>query len=376
MSIEIRPAVSKSEVKKFVKFPFRLYKDNDCWVPPLIMDDLDTLNPEKNPAFESAEVKLFMAFKDGEPAGRIAAILNHTANKKYNSKNLRFGWFDTIDDYEVASALFNTVESWGKERGMETITGPHGFTDLDPEGMLVEGFDQLATIAVYYNHAYYNDLTTRYGFSKDVDYLEFRSVNPIEDGIPPKLLSLGEKLKQRSGVRIVRFKTKKEIMALADNIFYLLDEAFEEIYGSVPLTEKQVKYYVKKYFPFVDRELLQVAVDEHNEVVGFMIAMPSLSRAMQKARGRLFPFGWLYILRALKSYDVLDFYLAGVKKKYRGLGVDTIMVLEVVKAALKKGFRFAESNPELEENKKVHAQWKFFNPTQHKRRRIYRKTIS
>lgn len=376
MNIEIRQIETKKELKKFVTFPFSLYEGNDCWVPPLIMDDLETFNKKKNPAYENAETRLFMAYKDGQPVGRVAAILSHAANDKYDTKNMRFGWFDTIDDYEVSKALLDAVENWARELGMETLTGPHGFTDLDPEGMLVEGFDQLATIAVYYNHEYYNSHVEKFGFAKDVDYIEIKAIAPQEEGIPPKLLRLGERIKERSGIRIMEFKRKKDLLSRAEEIFQVLDEAFEEIYGSVPLSDRQMKYYVKKYFTFVDKDLIQVAVNDEDEIVGFMIAMPSLSRALQKAKGRLLPFGWYHIMKGLKNYEILDFYLAGVKKKYRGLGVDLMMVLEVVKAALEKGVRFSESNPELEENTKVQAQWKYFNPTQHKRRRIYKKTIS
>jgi GNAT superfamily N-acetyltransferase len=319
---------------------------------------------------------LFLAYKDGKTVGRIAGIRSHAANDKYKTKNLRFGWFDTINDYEVARSLLLAVEKWGKELGMETMTGPHGFSDLDPEGMLVEGFDQLPTISVYYNFPYYPEFVEKYGFEKEIDYLEFRSVNPEETGIPPKLLRLGERIKQRSGVRVHKFKNKREVKKRSVELFYLLDEAFEEIYGSVPLSENQIKYYVKKYFSFVDKDLIQLAVDENDEAIGFMIAMPSLSKGFQKAKGRLLPFGWFHILKSLKNYEVLDFYLAGIKKSYRGQGIDLLMVLEVLQTALKKGVKYAESNPELETNKKIHAQWKYFNPTQHKRRRIYKKDVA
>jgi len=376
MSVEIRLVETKRDLKTFIKVPFEIFKGNPYWVPPLIMDDLDTFNPKKNPAFEHAEARLFLAYKDGKAVGRIAGILSHVANDKYKTKNLRFGWIDAINDYEVARSLLLAVENWGKELGMETMTGPHGFSDLDPEGMLVEGFDQLPTISVYYNFPYYPEFMEKYGFKKEIDYLEFRSVNPEETGIPPKLLRLGERIKERSGVKVHKFKNKSEVKKRSVELFYLLDEAFEEIYGSVPLTEKQVNYYVKKYFSFVDKDLIQLAVNEDDEAVGFMIAMPSLSKGFQKAKGRLFPFGWFHILKALKNYEVLDFYLAGIKKSYRGQGIDLLMVLEVLQAALKKGVKYAESNPELETNKKIHAQWKYFNPTQHKRRRIYRKDIA
>jgi len=375
MSVDIQVVETKKDLKRFVRLPFEIYKGDSYWVPQLIRDEMEIFNPKKNPAYENAGTRLFLAARAGKLVGRITGILNHAANEKYNSKNLRFGWFDTIDDYEVARSLFEAVENWGKELGMETMTGPHGFTDLDPEGMLVEGFDQLPTISVYYNYPYYPEFTEKYGFEKEIDYVEFRSIAPEKDGIPPKLLRLGERIKQRSGIKIHKFKSKRELMKRADVLFSLLDESFEEIYGSVPLTEKQIGYYVKKYFPFADKDLIQLAVDENDEAVGFMISMPSLSKGFQKAKGRLLPFGWFHILRSLKNYDVLDFYLAGIKAKYRGQGIDLLMVLETINVGIVRGVKYAESNPELETNKKIQAQWKYFSPTQHKRRRIFKKKI-
>lgn len=375
MSLEIKEVLTKKDIKRFVKVPFGIFKDSEMWVPPLIMDEIETFDKDKNPAFEGAEGKMWIAYKDGKPVGRIMGIISHAANDKYKTKNLRFGWIDTYEDYEVAEALYRTVENWGKEAGMETMTGPHGFSDLDPEGMLIEGFDRLPTIANYYHLPYYQKFAEKYGFEKEIDYLEFRSEAPVETGIPPKLLRLGERIKERSKIRVVKFKNRKELISRAPEVFHLLDETFEEIYGAVPLNERQINYYVKKYISYVDKDLIQLAVGENNEPVGFMIAMPSLSRALQKAKGRLLPFGIFHILKAMRNYDTLDFYLAGIKKEYRGHGVDLMMVLEVVKKALEKGVRWAESNQELETNKKVHAQWKYFNPEQHKRRRIFRKDI-
>jgi len=375
MAINIKIVKTKKDLKTFIKVPYMIFKDNPYWVPPLIKDELQTFDRKKNPAYESADTKLFIAYKDEKPVGRIAGILSYIANDKYNVKNLRFGWLDTIDDYEVASSLFKAVENWGRELGMESLTGPHGFTDFDPEGMLTEGFDELPTIVTIYNHSYYPQLTEKYGFEKDVDYFEFKTMVPHETGIPEKLLRLAQRIKERSNLRIFKFKSKKEILTRSKELFNLLDEAFEEIYGSVPISKNQVEYYMKNYFSFIDPDMLKAVINEKDEMIGFMITFPNLSKAFQKAKGKLFPIGWYHILKALKKHEVIDFYLAGIKKKYRGIGVDLLMVIEIVKTAMKKGFKYAESNPELEDNKKVHAQWKYYNPTQHKRRRIYKKKI-
>jgi hypothetical protein len=363
-------------MKKFVMLPFTLYNDSPLWVPQLIRDEMEIFDKDKNPAFEKADARQFLAFKDGRVAGRVAAIHSRIANEKYHTRNLRWGWFDTIDDPEVAAALFKAVEEWARELGLETLTGPHGFCDLDPQGMLVEGFDQLPTIAGYYNYPYYPKLVEGQGFAKEIDYVEFRTQVPDSmSAFPEKLLRLADRILERGGLRVLQFHSKKEIMARVEEIFVVLDEAFEEIYGTVPLTRTQVRYFIKKYFGFVDKDLVQVVVNDKNELIAFMLAMPSLSLAFQKANGRLLPLGWWRILRALKKNDVLDFYLAGILKKYRGQGVDLLMVVQMARSAVDKGFRFTESNQELETNTKIQAQWKYFNPVQHKRKRIFKKVL-
>ncbi len=376
MSIEVNEVKTKSDLKKFVKFPFSLYSGNQYWVPPLIADELAAFDRTKNPVFQHADCRLFLAYKDNRLAGRIAAINNRLANEKYQTKNLRFDWFDVIDDFEVARALFQKVEEWAKELKMETLTGPHGFTDLDPQGMMVEGFNELSTIAGIYNHPYYIQFMNQLGFEKEIDYLEFKSTVPLETGIPEKLLNLARRIEERFELKVLKFRNKKELLNRAKEIFDVLNEAFDEIYGSVPLNNEIIDYYVKKYFSFVEIDLIKVVVNKENEMVGFLITMPSFSRAFQKAKGRLFPFGWYHILKALKGKnDILDFYLAGVRKKYRGMGVDLLMAVEITREALKRKFKYAESNQELENNTKVQAQWKYFNPVQHKRKRIFRKNL-
>ena len=375
MAIDVSVVKDRRDLKRFVTFPIGLHGANPNYVPPLVSDDLSTLSP-KNPAFENAEVRLFLARRDGRIVGRVAAILSHGANRKFGTKNLRFGWLDAEDDPAVFAALFAAVEGWGREKGMETLSGPQGFTDLDPEGMLVEGFDELSTIAVIWTPPYYPGHLERLGFVKEVDYIEFEG-RPPAGGIPERMLRLAEFALKRNKFRIVRYRSAKELAkARAKELFDLLDEAYAELYASSPLTDRQKWYYAKKYLPFINPDLVKVAVDENDRMIGFLISMPSLSRAMQKARGRLFPFGIFHVLRALKKFDRLDFYLAGVKKEHRNKGVDLVMVLDVFRDAMRYGVKVAESNPELETNHKIQAEWKFVETRQHKRRRLYRKAIA
>ena len=375
MPVDIRIVENKKDLKTFVKVPFSIYKNDPYWVPPLIVEEMDTFNPAKNPSYELADARLFVAYRDNKPVGRVAAILNHAANKKYNTKNMRFGWFESIEDYEVTVALLDTVEDWARETGMETMSGPHGFTDLDPEGMLVEGFDQLPTLAVFYNYSYYPEFMDNYGFQKDVDYIEFKSEISHETGVPEKLARLVERIRERSNLNVLQLRSRKDVLKWGPPVMELIDETYKEIYGAVPLTQTLIQYYVDKYLSYIDPNLIKVVTNGDNQLVGVMITMPSLSRAFQKAKGRLFPFGWYHLLRGLKQRETIDFYLAGIKEKYRGKGVDLLMVVELLKTILDKGFKYTESNPELETNTKIHAQWKHFNPEQHKRRRIYKKNI-
>ncbi len=375
MNIEIKEVKNKKDLKAFIMTPFKIYKDDKKWIPPLLMDEYEVFNPKKNPAFENAKGILFIAYKDNKIAGRIAGIISMIANDKYKSKNLRFGWYDSINDQSVSDALFDAVEQWGTNEGMESFTGPLGFTDLDPEGLMVEGFEEIPTVASNYNKDYYKTLIENYGFKKEIDYIEFFAKIPEMDEIPEKLLKISDRIKERGNLSIKTFKTKKELVKRGKELFTLLDEAFDEIYGSTPLTDKQIIYYTNKYLPFVHKDLIKIIDNEDGVMVGFMISMPSLTKGVKDANGRLFPFGWIHMLKALKTYSHLDFYLAGVKKKYRGMGVDLLMVIEIIKSAKKLGFKYCESNMELETNTKIHGLWKYFSPRQHKRRRIFKKNI-
>ncbi|MCP4153919.1 MAG: hypothetical protein GY757_39700 [bacterium] len=375
MKPEIKVVNTKKELKQFIKVPYKIYEGNPHWVPPLILDELERFNKKKNPAYDNADSRLFVAYQNGEAVGRIAGIISYSANKKNDTKNLRFGWLDTIDDYDVAAALFRAVEEWGKELQMETLTGPHGFCDLDPEGMLIKGFDTTPTIAGYYNHAYSPEFTMKYGFEKDIDYFEFLTHVPYETGIPEKLLRLSERVKERTSVKIKKFKNKKEMISMAPAVFQLINEAFDGIYGTVPFTVRDIEYNIKKYVSYAKPDLFKIAINEKGEAVAFMFTVPSMSKAYQKAKGRLFPFGLYHLIKALNSTEVLDFYMAAVKKEYQGKGIDLLMVIEIVKIAMEKGFICAESNLELENNTKVQALWKHFGPKRNRLRRIYKKKI-
>ncbi len=377
MAIDLVEISSKRDLLSFIKFQFSLYKDEKLFVPPLINDELDTFMQNRNPAFEYSDAKFILAKNDrGDILGRIALIDNKIANRKWETKNLRFSWIEFVEDIEVVEALFNKAEDWANQLGYDSITGPHGFCDLDPQGLLIEGFDRLPTIAGYYHKPYYFKLIERCGFVKDVDFVEFWSTTPTE--ITPsleKLFKTAEWIEKKKNFHLANYPSKKQYQKRGWELFKLLDESFSENYGTIPLTDKQIEYYIKKYITYIDKKFIKYVLNKKDELIGFLITMPSLSKAYQKAKGKLYPLGFIYILKALRTFEILDFYLAGVKKEYRGLGVDVIMAADIVKTAMRLGFKYAESNQELETNTKVQSEWKFFNPVLHKRRRIYKKLL-
>lgn len=375
MAIEIRKIDTKCGLKKFVKWGIDLYKDNDCFVPPLVMDDVNTLDPHNNPAFDFCESIYFMAYDDGKPVGRIAGIINNVVNEKTGKKTLRFGWVDFIDDLRVSEALFRAVEVWGRSKGMEEIVGPLGFSDMDPEGMLVEGFDQEGTMATIYNYPYYPKHLEAMGFEKEADWVEFRMTVP--DGIPERYQRISDIIKRKYELSTPKYTSAKKLVKdYGQEIFQLINEAYSELYGYSPLTPRQINRYISMYIPVLRLDNISLIVDKDKKLIGVGIAMPSMSKALIKCRGRMFPFGWIHLLKALRGQnDVVDLLLVAVKPEYQSKGVNSLLFTDLIPCFIKNGYKFAESNPELELNQKVQSQWGYFETRQHKRRRAYRKPL-
>ena len=376
MAIIIKKVSSKKELKTFIRFNYELYKGNPYSVPDLYDDMLNTFSSKKNAAFEFCEAEYFLAYKDNKVVGRVAAIINNRANQTWDKKEVRFGWIDFIDDEEVSSALLKAVEDWGKQKGMDTITGPLGFTDMDAEGMLIEGFDQLGTMATIYNYPYYPQHMEKLGFEKDADWVEFKLMVP--DKLPEKFIRISEIILQKYKLKIKKL-TRKEIKEkhYGQKIFDLINEAYAPLYGFSKMTQGQIDQYVNTYLPLLDLRMVSIVETEDGELVAAGISMASLSKALQKAKGRILPFGWFYLLKALfiKRPKVLDLLLVGVKPEYQSKGVNALLFYDLVPTFKKMGFIYGESNPELEENKKVQAQWSAFESVQHKRRRAFKKAI-
>ena len=374
MAIIIKEVPAKKcELKKFINFATELYKDNNYFVPALVMDELNTLTAKGNPAFEFCESVYFMAYDDttGKPVGRIAGIINEVTNKKYNERNARFGFIDFIDDAEVSKALIGAVEGWARSKGMTTITGPFGFTDMDQEGMLIEGFDQLGTMATIYNYPYYQTHIENLGYEKEVDWVEFKIM------IPDKMMRIADIIRKKYNLSTPKYTSAKKLVAdYGQAIFNLINEAYDPLYGYSPLTQKQIDHYIKMYVPILRLENVCLITEESGELIGVGITLPSMSKALQKSRGKMFPFGWWHMLKALRGKNnIIDLMLVAIKPEYQSKGVNALLFTELIPAFIKNGYEFAETNPELEVNQKVQSQWQYFDTTQHKRRRAYKKTL-
>jgi hypothetical protein len=367
--IELKKVVTKKDLRRFIAFQNQLYRGNKFWCPPMRLDEMNTLSRDKNPAFEFCEAEYWIAYRGGEMVGRVAGIINHKANERWNEHLVRFGWIDFIDDLDVSRVLIDTVIDWGKSKGMDGIQGPLGFSDMDNEGMLIKGFEELATLASIYNYPYYVDHMEQLGFSKAVDWVQYEF--EIPPAIPEKVDRLSLLVQEKYKLRIIKAKKAKELLPYAPKMFKTLNAAFNELYGYTALTQKQVDMYVKAYFGFVRPEFISFVVDEHDDVVGFGVSLPSLTRALQKCDGKLFPFGFLYMLFAMKKNDTIDMYLNGVRPDYQAKGVNALYYNEMHRAYIKYGIKKAITNPQLEDNAKALTIWKNFNGRQHLTRRCW-----
>ena len=373
MSIHIKEVKSKQDLEAFIKFPMNLYKDNNYYVPPFIKEEKETLDVSKNPVFKDAVARYFIAEKNGEIVGRVAAIINWQEVKKQGKKKMRFGWFDMIDDIEVTKALLAKVEEIGKENNLEYIEGPVGFSNLEKAGMLTMGFDKLATMVGLYNHSYYPQHLESLGFETANEWVEYEL--PAPKILPEKVVKFNKIIRERYKLRELKFKKTSEIIPYVDEMFDLLDKTYSELDTYVPIADYQIEYYKKKYIPFINPDFVNCIVDENNKMIAFAITMPSYSTAMQKAKGKLFPFGWWHLMQASKNNDSAQFYLIGIDPKFQGKGVTALIFSAMFDTFNRNNIEFLETNPELADNESIQVLWKAYSPVNHKKRKTYKKSI-
>lgn len=371
--VEIKEVTSIGELKKFIRFPDHLYKGNTCRVPPLHFVEEGALNRKVNPAFDYCDAKYWIAFRNGEIVGRIAAILNTSSNKIRNEKSMRFGWMDFIDDMDISYSLFKKVEDWARQNGLNHVHGPLGFTDMDLEGMLIEGFDEVGTQAVLYNYPYYPIHLEQLGYRKEVDWLQFEI--KIPNPVPERVTRLSKHVREKYNLRVLDAKKKKDLIPYVKKMFRTLNEAYKNLYGFVPLTEKQMEYYTKQYFSIINPRHVCFVLDPNDDVVAFGISIYSISRALIKAKGSVFPFGWFYIYNALRKNDTVDLFLEGVKPKYHNKGLPAIFFEHMMKAYHEDGVKTAISSSTLEHNTPAYLMFLDFEHRQHMKRRCYGKYI-
>ena len=376
MSVIIKAVTSAKDFKTFARFANKMYKGNKYYVPSIPLDDLATFSKDKNAAFEFSEAEFYFAYKNGEVVGRVAAIINHKANEAWKVKQVRFGWIDFIDDLEVSAALLDAVIEFGKKAGMTQIVGPLGFTDFDPEGMLVDGFDKLSTMALIYNHPYYPEHMKKHGYYKETGWLEYKITIP--QTLSERHKNIAESVMERYGLTIKK-KTRRQIRRenYGQKIFKLINETYCVLYGYSLLSEKQIDQYVNMYLSLVDMDMLTFVENADGELIATGLTIPSLAVALQKCNGEIFPFGWWYLLKAmfLKKPDTLDLLLIGVRPDYQNKGVNALMIYDLVERFIRKGFKYAETNAMLETNDKILAMWTPFEKEQHKRRWVFGKEI-
>jgi hypothetical protein len=374
MELEIRKVTSRKELKKFIGFQLELYKGNTFWCPPLIFDEMNTLRKDRNPAFENCEAEYWLAFRNEKIVGRIAGIINKKANERWKENFVRFGWIDFIDDPEVSSKLIETVIEWGRSKGLTAIQGPLGFTDMDPEGMLIEGFEEPSSLAAIYNYPYYPEHMVKLGFEKGVDWIHFDIDVPQE--IPEKVSRSAAIVLEKYHLRTIQAKKSKDFLPYTKKMFRMLNDAFEDLYGYSALNDRQIDLFIKQYFGFVRPEFVSLVVDDKEDVIAFGVTIPDLTHALQKCNGRLFPFGFIHLYRALKKNKAIHMYLIGVRPDYQGRGVLALVYYELHKAYLKHGIVKATTHAQLENNLKAISIWKNYDSRIYARRRCWEKKFS
>lgn len=368
-NISIIEVKTDKDLMNFIKFPMELYKNNPNFVPSLINDEKQIWNPKENPALQYSEAKQFLAYKNDKIVGRIAVIINHKEEKELGISKVRFGWLDFIDDEEVSKALIGEAIDFAKEKGIKKIEGPMGFTNLDKAGMLTFGFDKLATMIGLYNFDYYPKHLENLELTKEKEWVEYEIIFP--DTLPEKIIKFNDLIKEKYQLKVLKFNNKKEILPLVEPMFKLLDETYKNLSSYTPITDEQIKTYKEKYFGFIDKDYIICIADKEGNLISFAITMPSYSKALQKAKGKIFPFGWWHFLQAGKKNDRANFYLIGIHPDYQRRGVTSIIFKEIYDTFRKKGVKYLETNPELEENKNIQLLWQDYNPINHKRRRTY-----
>lgn len=371
--IEIKQAITKKEMKDFVLFSFDLYKNNPYWVPPIISEELETFNKDKNPAFNSAEANFYLAYKNNKIVGKLAAIINWDEVNILKKSKVRFGWFDVIDDIDVTKALLEKVYELGRKNNLEMVEGPIGFSNLDKVGILTEGFDQMGNMITWYSLPYYKEHFEKLGLSKEKEYIE--SYFPFTNINPETFQKASSLIKKRYQLKSLSFTKTKDVMPYVDKMFDLFNSTYSILQSFVPINTIQKEYFKKKYISFINPEYIKFVLDKDDKMVAFAIMMPGYAKALQKAKGKLFPFGFYHLLKARNHSKEVVFYLIGVAPEYQSKGVTTLIFEECYITCIAKGIEMCIRTPELEENHAIHNLWKNFNPTVNKKRRTYSKKL-
>ncbi|HNU59468.1 MAG TPA: GNAT family N-acetyltransferase [Aquaticitalea sp.] len=371
--VAIKVAETGQDMKDFISFPYNLYHNNPYYVPPLKVDQVTILSKDQNPAFAHCESKYWLAYRKNKVVGRIAGIINHAFIDKWGKKYARFGWFDFEDDENVAQSLLTVCEAWARDQGMEAIHGPLGFSNFDPAGMLIQGFDQMATLATLYNYPYYVTHIEKAGYQKEIDWVEYKIF--LDNTVPQKIEQLASIVRKRNKVRVIHPKNKQDIARYAHDIFEIINICYSPLHGMVELTEKQIEYYIKRYLPLIRKDFISLVVMDDGTLIAFGIVMPSLSKAMQKANGSLFPFAFMHLFMDMRQNDTGELCLIAVRPDYQGKGINALLMEEANKVFIQNKIFTAESNPELEDNKQIQSLWDYYKAQQHKRRRCYLKYL-